>query len=517
MSESIETKTKFVTKKVVISLIIIITVGFLIRFYYFPYGVPITLDGIRYFLYAMDTSALGHLPMGYTFPNNGWPLFLSIFFSAFHLDNFLDYITLQRVLTVIISVATAIPVYFLCKRFFENTFALVGAALFIFEPRIIQNSLLGTTDPLFIFLVITSLLLFFSHNKIAIYFSFAIAALSALVRYEGLLLIIPFSIMFFVKYKNQPKIVLRYSAVLCLFILILLPMAYLRIETTGKDGLLSHIIGGAKITVTQGSIIADSQNKFSLVEGMYNLVKYLGYVLVPTFIIFIPLGLFLFFKNRNYNSNTLIITGVLMLIPALYAYGRGIQEPRYLFVIFPVLGIISLYMLKKIVSKFQKQNIVLIVIIGAVLITSIVFLEYKKIDSEHEKEAMQLSLLIHNLEGGVNDYYPESNYVEIAGMYNEKFPTLSNSIQYGTHVISLDGSSIEDIVKLGKNKGLSYLVVDNLNDKPNRKSFFNDLFYHEEKYPYLVKNFDSNEHGYNYQVKIFKIDYEKFEELIQKP
>ena len=174
-------------------------------------------------------------------------------------------------------------------------------------------------------------------------------------------------------------------------------------------------------------------------------------------------------------------------------------------------------MLKKTVSKFQKQNIALIVIIGVVVITSIVFLEYKKIDSEHEKEAMQLSLLIHNLEGGVNDYYPESNYVEIAGMYNEKFPMLSSSIQYGTHVISLDGSSIEDIVNLGKSKGLSYLVVDNLNDKPNRNPFFNDLFYHEEKYPYLVKNFDSKEHGYNYQVKIFKIDYEKFKVPNQKP
>ncbi len=512
MSESIETKV--VTKKVVISLITIIIIGFLIRFYYFPYGIPITLDGLQYFLYAMDTSVLGHLPIGYTLPNNGWPLFLSIFFSIFHLDNFLDYIALQRVLTIIISVATAIPLYFLCKKFFENTFALVGAALFIFEPRIIQNSLLGITDPLFIFLVTTSLLLFFSHNKIVIYFSFVIAALSALVRYEGLLLIIPFSIMFFIKYKNQPKIILRYSVVFCLFVLILLPMAYLRIETTGKDGLLSHIIGGVKVTVTQGSIIADSQSKFSLVEGVYNLVKYFGYVLVPTFIIFIPLGLFLFFKNRNYNSITLIITGVLMLIPALYAYGRGFQEPRYLFVIFPVLGIISLYMVKKIVSKFQKQNIALIMIIGVVLITSIVFLEYKKIDSEHEKEAMQLSLLIHNLKGGINEYYPESNYVKIAGMYNEKFPRLSNSIQYGTYVISLEGSSIEDIVKIGKNKGLSYLIVDDLNDKPNRKPFFNDLFYHDEKYPYLVKKFDSKEHGYNYQVKIFKIDYEKFEDRI---
>ena len=73
MSESIETKTKFVTKKVVISLIIIITVGFLIRFYYFPYGVPISLDGLMYFWYASDTSTLGHIPSGYSFPNNLWP------------------------------------------------------------------------------------------------------------------------------------------------------------------------------------------------------------------------------------------------------------------------------------------------------------------------------------------------------------------------------------------------------------------------------------------------------------
>lgn len=516
MSESIETKTKFVTKKSVISLIIIITIGFLVRFYYFPYGIPITLDGLRYFLYAMDTSVLGHLPFGYTLPNNGWPLFLSIFFSVFHLDNFLDYITLQRVLTVTISVATAIPVYFLCKRFFENTFALVGAALFIFHPRIVQNSLLGTTDPLFLLLVSTSLFLFLSHNKIAIYLSFVVAALSALVRYEGLLLIIPFSIMFFVRYKNQPKIILRYSAVLCLFILTLLPIAYLRIETTGQDGLLSHIIGGAKVT-TQGSIIADNQSKFSLVDGLYNLVKFSGYTLVPTFVIFIPLGIFLFFKNKNYNSITLIITSAFMLIPALYAYGRGIQEPRYLFVIFPVFAIISLYMLKRILSKSQKQNIALIVVIGAVLITSVVFLEYKKIDSEHEKEAIRLSLFIHSLEGSINEYSPESTYVEIAGMYDAKFPALSNSIQYGPRVISLDGSSVEDTIKIGKSKGLSYLVIDSLNTKANRKSFFNDVFYHEEKYPYLIKVFDSSQHSYNYHVKIFKIDYEKFEALNQKP
>ena len=39
-------------------------------------------------------------------------------------------------------------------------------------------------------------------------------------------------------------------------------------------------------------------------------------------------------------------------------------------------------------------------------------------------------------------------------------------------------------------------------------SFLQDVFIHEEKYPYLLKEFDSKDFGYQYHVKIFRIDYE---------
>jgi hypothetical protein len=39
------------------------------------------------------------------------------------------------------------------------------------------------------------------------------------------------------------------------------------------------------------------------------------------------------------------------------------------------------------------------------------------------------------------------------------------------------------------------------------------VFYNEQKYPYLVKVFDSSLQDYKYKVKIFKIDYQKFESL----
>ena len=53
--------------------------------------------------------------------------------------------------------------------------------------------------------------------------------------------------------------------------------------------------------------------------------------------------------------------------------------------------------------------------------------------------------------------------------------------------------------------GLTYLVID---DSSRQPVFLHDVFVHEEKYPYLLKEFDSRDSGYQYHVKIFRIDYE---------
>ena len=64
MQNSIESKSKIFSRNVVICLGIIMLVGFVIRFFYFPEGIPITFDGALYFWYANDISISG------TFPNN---------------------------------------------------------------------------------------------------------------------------------------------------------------------------------------------------------------------------------------------------------------------------------------------------------------------------------------------------------------------------------------------------------------------------------------------------------------
>ena len=160
----IEEKINFFIEKPIFSLFIIGAISLAIRLLFFEPEIPIRQDANAYFWYAIDMSILNYFPNSYH-ANDGWPIFLSSIFSIFNFSTYLDYTILQRVSTILISIITIIPLYYLCKKFFQPSYSLVGAALFAFEPHLIQNSLLGLTEPLYIILVITSLTLFLSENK----------------------------------------------------------------------------------------------------------------------------------------------------------------------------------------------------------------------------------------------------------------------------------------------------------------------------------------------------------------
>ena len=248
MQNLINDKSKIFSKNTIICLGIIGLAGFLIRLFYFPEGIPITLDGYTSFWYANDLSLSGTLPanvFGVPVTNNGWPTFLSIFFYFFNSDNFLHYMDLQRYITIIISVITIIPVYILCRKFCGNKLSLLGASLFVLQPRIIENSLNGLTDPLFILLELMCLVLFLQNGFKFKYLSFAFLALASLVRYEGIILIIPLSILFLRINRIDKKIILRYFLAISIFLLFLLPMVFVRMDTMGFDGVTSHSIAAA--------------------------------------------------------------------------------------------------------------------------------------------------------------------------------------------------------------------------------------------------------------------------------
>jgi len=183
--------------KYVILLLPLGIISFLIKSYYFEPEVSLTFDSLGYFFYATDITILGHLPENYFLANNLWSIFLSIFFQLFQFEYTIQYMDLQKQLSMILSTITIIPIYFLCRKFFESKYSIIGALIFALEPRLIQNSMLGITESLYILLGTITLLFFLSSNKKLVYLSFLFAALATLTRAEGQMLFFVISIMFF--------------------------------------------------------------------------------------------------------------------------------------------------------------------------------------------------------------------------------------------------------------------------------------------------------------------------------
>lgn len=215
-----------------------------------------------------------------------------------------------------------------------------------------------------------------------------------------------------------------------------------------------------------------------------------------------------------------------MSIPAFYAWSIPLQDGRYLYFLYPVFCVISIFTIKKFVEYFPLKNLVLILILSGVLLSSGLYLSLK-IDVEHEKDAFSIAQHIITTKKVINEYQHESKYLEAAGIPNnwsdlksyfeiERVPgkSIRSSIPHQVLIIPIKNyETINDFIDYGKEKGLTHLVVD-INEK--RPIFLKDVFHNEEKFPYLEKEFDSKDYDYNYDLKVFKINYEIFDSFKNK-
>lgn len=503
-----EDKISFFSNNVFFSLLIIGIIGLVIRILFLHIEIPINSDNFLYFRYAVD-QITKYTSDTYVVMNDGWPFFLSLFFSITPSNNFMDYMALQKFLTIGISVLTIIPMYFLGKLFFSKSYAVLGSAIFVFEPRIAQNSLFGITDPLCIMALTISLVLIFNKKYHLQFISFVTLSCAILVRSEGLFLLPIFFVIFFLRSGINKKSFFNILIILCIIIGILFPASIIRVEHTGYDGLTGRISSGiVQINETSN----ENQNQvFSIVEGgIINMLKFLAWSQIPYLIFLVPLGFILLIKNGGRYEKSLILVGVSAIIPTIYAYSFA-SDSRYLFPIYPIFCIMSVYSIKYFLQKTTKPRTLTIIMFSIIIISSVLYLNWKDIDKNHELELYNLALEISNRAPMVNEFFPESSYLNVVGLTKiEKFPIQSNEYmkkiteQYRYNKTD----SINAMIKLGKEKGLTHLVID---DNQNRPQFVKDVLINENKFPYLIKEFDSLEHGYKYNLKIYKIDYEKFD------
>ncbi len=499
-------------KPIVFSILIICLISFLFKLYILPYDVPITLDAAGYFWYATDMKILHEFPTNFKYPNNGWPVFLSLFYSLSNSNNFLDYMNLQRFLSVSISIITIPLVFLICKRFVPTNYALIPTIIFAFEPRILLNSVLGITEQLFVLLISCMLLFFFQKKSYYVYASFAATAFCAIIRYEGILLFVPLTVAFFIKYRER-KSIIKYLIALSIFALIIIPTAYIRTETVGQDGLVSHVSAGAGYY----QHIAESgdkgiENLIKLFEkGFKNLIIYSGWILIPIFLFFVPLGIFTIIKNRNSDIVIIFLFTITLLIPLFYAYTRDIQETRYFLSLYPIFCIFSGFAIKKILDKSNLKIIISIIMIFGIILSSFIFIDYKKIDTKEEIYSYEIAKIITNIASGTNDLSYVTKYYSASILNDQEYPILKEkSVILEPKIISLNQfENMEEIMISGKEMGLTHLILDG----KDKNLFLNDIFFQSKNYPHLIEytNMPTNES--HLKIRIFKVNYEKFNNI----
>ena len=513
---------EYLKKHNIVLVLIFVLASLCFKLIYFQWNIPLTFDSLGYFFYASDIKIIENLPDNYNMGNMGWPLFLSLIFKIFSFENTYYYMEVQKLTSIVLSSLTVIPIFYLCKKFFPLKFCIIGAMFFAFEPRILENSFLGSSDQFFVLCSASAITLYLSKNKKLILLSFVFAGIATVIRAEGLMLFFSFSLLYFVRFRNYKKSILQYLPNLLVFFIILLPVLSYQHDMTNNDMIFGRLTNTISYHATEHPNATSPSGIPFILSGLENFPKYFGWVLIPIFIPYFLLGFYYFFKKFDLDRLTVLIIGIFIALPLFYIYSIHIQETRYLFSLFPLIGLISLYSIQKIDERFKK-TIILVVIASLILISSISYLELKS-KIQYQDEAYQISLFVNQNSKVINEFYPISNYLEpidIPINYTKFkdlfFESRIDGIQTRSHItrtiqiVPTEGvNSLEKFILNKRYEGLTHIIVQ----ENDQQIFLLDAYNNEHGYPYLKKIMDTSLTYEKYKVKIFEIDYKSFDEYL---
>lgn len=146
-------------------------------------------------------------------------------------------------------------------------------------------------------------------------------------------------------------------------------------------------------------------------------------------------------------------------------------------------------------------------IMAGILISSLGFYEYQKTDYDKEVELNEIAKIISKYQiVGLNFHPSETRYLRAAELPND-WPFVFFDEMHKIKEIRTDGYS--DLKRFISDYpgDLTHILVD---DNPGLPQFLQNVYYNDEDYEYLIKVFDSHDHGFSHRVKLFKIDFQKF-------
>ena len=487
----------------------------------------------------------------------GWSIFISPFYLLTDSTDLLDYLNITRILSIAISTVTIIPMYILARRFFDEKYSLMASCLFAFEPHLNYNSVSGLSEPLFILgVVLASIFILQKNHNWYFYLSFLLAGIVWWVRFNGLIMVMILSIVFFVVYKPSSKNFLKYLVCIGLFLIIVSPILIQRYDQFGDplyfalsdnhfigDAYSNHAINTKDIEYSASDYIQDN-GVISFVErfgltGLHIMALDMFKMLFPYLIFLLPFGVLFsirsFAQDKDYIKSIwiLLLVNLGSLIMVFSIWG----DMRFMYHVFPFIIIISTIVIQRVVkhglSTFQfsekQKNFFLVGIISIVIISaSILTLRMDESDKLLDQERIEFSkLLTQKFNGKISaggDVLRLLTYTQLQDSPHlfKEFKTSTYDFSIGRDSdlfasenmlerILLYAKSLDELIEIGKKYDLKYIAINKEQSKNDWYGYLTNLYDEGEKYPFLTKVLDTKEIGFKkFKVKVFEINYDKF-------
>ena len=535
-------------KQIIFSLILISLISLGFKLSVVDFSIPVNSDNLDYALNAIahtdgDFSQSSHRGMG-------WSLFTSIFFGFINSENFLDYSNTIRTLSMVVGISSIPIMYLIGRKFFDQRYSLVVASLFAFEPHLNYNSTLGFSEPILILAIIGAFYFILNQNTRFVIISLIMAGIVYWIRINGFWVFVVISIIYFLTQKKSRKFLANYGIAIAVFLLVISPVLIERNEEFGDPFYSVYkdtIFAGSYELMLKAQVDNEKISAFDYIEnygilsfvnnyiliGIYNTLVVTARLTLPYLFILIPFGILFSFRAFDQKSNFIKANWIFILtsIGFLTFIMATIPEKRFVLYLLPFLMIFSVIPIQRVVeygldtfsfSRKQKDFFLIGVLITIIIVSSILIIRYAP-DSELEAEKLEFSkYALNNLHGvTLQDYEGSLDYVGYLllseSTENRK---INSSIIQNTYKQFEDtngpiGTNIEELIADGKNYNLKYIIS---NETPGFLHPFTDaLYYNYEQYPYLKKIFDSSNQGFKkLKIKVFEIDYEKFNKLLNE-
>ncbi len=488
----------------------------------------------------------------------GWSIFISPFFHTTDSNNFLDYLNIARVLGLMISLITIVPMYLLSRKFFDAKYSICAVGLFAFEPHLNHVSGLGMTESLYILAIILSLYFMLNKNSNYSYLSFLTIGLLWWIRWNGIVMLLIASIIFFTNFKRTPKLFLKYFACLAICLIVVSPMLIERNDQYGSPLFFSQnqrVFLGESVALVADNMVDVDYSAFDYIDehgfgkfiekfaftGIHNLFFTLFKMSLPYLIFFLPFGII--FSLRAFDQEKKFIQSnwilILISLAVFVVYFAIYPEKRLIYHAYPFLIIFATISLHRLVeyglSTFsfneKQKKICLVGIMCFVLILSGLYtLRYEVQDPILNNEEILFAETLENkFDGKILDagYTLKGfHYVHVTdplgAFKNYKIsqdPGAYYLFEFNKENVNLMptvlyAKSLEDFIEVSYEYELNYISINKNGVSDIFYPYLNEIYENEAKFPYLIKVFDTEREGFEkLKAKVFEIDYKIFYEL----